>query len=103
MSGDTLREPRACASVGAPLPRLLRTRPRGGSADTVVLRALTTALAYYELRERMQAEADRQQERCNEWRANGGATETTIHAAWLVALVLRALLERTDGGGNGGE
>jgi hypothetical protein len=48
---------------------------------------------YRALVERIEAQAQRHRERYDEWKANGSATEATMHAAWLVSVVLRALLE----------
>lgn len=66
------------------------------------------ARAYLTLRERMQAEAARQQEKCDEWKAMNAkqaqygadpiVSDPTIHAAWHTAMVLRALLAEPSNG-----
>lgn len=64
-------------------------------------RAVAGTRAWWELRARMSEEATRQQERHDEWEANGSASPETMHAAWHTAMVLRALLEPPKEPSNG--
>lgn len=65
-------------------------------ARTDLPRALAGNRAYLDLVERIEKEAERQQYSYDRWKADGTASEATMHAAWHTAMGLRALLSQKE-------
>lgn len=59
-------------------------------------RALAMAYEYLDLVERIETEAERQQYAYDRWKADGTASEATMHAAWHTAMHLRALIPQKE-------